>query len=392
MEGNTLPIKYVVIDSRAQTEKLLPYIGVRKCCLESLSMAALAGRITARRAAKRLSCKQAPQPLQNAYVQKRVIFYDLETSIVAKRKASDPVFPKGMTRRNLIVEIGAVDSPATGGSSTFHRLVDPRIENLSLVETLALTNQNARGTFTFWNKLFYEKKIITKEEKRERRNMPVEEQAILYDTLFDADVFVPAKKALSEFIAFCILGRSVSNTPILVAHNGKSFDHNILRHHCHKLHLPQLSCEMYDSIPVARQIIPGLRSYSLGALHDRLVGIGFQQHHALADAHALNRICKALAEREGLSDVSCLWSKSHGSLTSIKGVGAKTSKTIRNAGYSLLTLHEAVLERETCPSPLRKSLRNHKSLWKTLRKKWIKEEKKQASKKRNTRRERSKSI
>lgn len=357
-------------------------------------MATLAARITARKAAKRLSCKSAAQSLQNAYVPKRVIFYDLETSIVAKRKASDPVYPKGMTRRNLIVEIGAVDSPATGGSScTFHRLVDPRIEHLSLMETLNVTNQNARGTFNFWNKLFYEKKFITKEEKRERRHMPVDEQAVLYDAMFDADLFVPAKKALSEFIAFCILGTSVSNAPILVAHNGRSFDHNILRHHCHRLHLPQLACEMHDSIPVARQILPGLKSYSLGALHDRLIGVEFQQHHALADAHALNRICRALTKHEGLPDVSCLWSKSHGSLTSIKGVGAKTSKTLRRVGYSLPTLHAEVLERETCPSPVKKSLRNHKSLWKTLRKKWLKEEeRKQASKKRNTTRRRSKSI
>lgn len=355
-------------------------------------MAALAARITARKAAKRMSCKRVPQRLQNVYVPKRVIFYDLETSIVAKRKASDPVFPKGMTRRNLIVEIGAVDSPATDGSSTFHRLIDPRIEHLSLLETLKLTNQNARGTFNFWNKLFYEKKIITKEEKRERRHMPVEEQAVLYDAMFDADLFVSAKKALSEFIAFCILGTSVSRIPILVAHNGRSFDHNILRHHCHRLHLPQLSCEMHDSIPVARQILPGLKSYSLGALHDRLIGVEFQQHHALADAHALNRICRVLTKHEGLPDVSCLWSKSHGSLTSIKGVGAKTSKTLRSVGYSLPTLHAAVLERETCPSPLKKSLRNHKSLWKSLRKKWTKEEKKQALKKRNARRKRSKSI
>lgn len=355
-------------------------------------MATLAARITARKAAKRGSCKRVPQSLQNAYVPKRVIFYDLETSIVAKRKASDPAFPKGMTRRNLIVEIGAVDSPAIGDSSTFHMLVDPRIEHLSLMETLNITNQNARGTFTFWNKLFYEKKIITREEKRERRHMPIEEQAELYDTLFDTDLFVPAKKALSEFIAFCILGTSVSSTPILVAHNGRSFDHNILRHHCHRLHLPQLTCKMHDSIPVARQILPGLKSYSLGALHNKLIGVEFQQHHALADAHALNRICQALTKHEDLPDVSCLWSKTHGSLTSIKGVGAKTSKTLRGVGYSLPTLHAEVLNSETCPSPVKKSLRNHKSLWKTLRKKWLKEERKQASKKRNATRRRSKSI
>jgi DNA polymerase III epsilon subunit-like protein len=258
------------------------------------------------------------------------------------------------------------------------------------METLNLTNQNVRGTFNFWNKLFCEKKIISGEEKRSRKRMPVEEQAALYDALFDSDAFVPVKKALSEFTAFCILGR-VSDAPILVAHNGRSFDHNIVRHHCHRLCLPQFPCEMYDSIPVARQIVPGLKSYSLGALHDRLVGTEFDHHHALADAHALHRICTALAKYEELPDVSCLWSASHGSLTSIKGVGAKTSKNLRGAGYSLPTLRETVLERETCPSPIKKTLRNHKSLWKKLRKKWTKEEQR-AAKARVERRRRSKSV
>ena len=299
-----------------------------------------------------------------------------------------------MTRRNLIVEIGAVDSPRSaqsGPSETFHKLVDPRFEDLTLLETLHSSNQNVRGTLTFWNKLFCEKNIISKEEHRERRHMPVEEQTLLYDALFDTDMFVSAKKALSEFIAFCILGENVTEDPILVAHNGRSFDHNIVRHHCHRLRLPQFQCQMLDSIPIAKQIMPGLKSYSLGALHDRLIGTDFEHHHALADAHALHRICRTLAKYEQLPCVSCLWSKSHGSLTSIKGIGAKTSKTLRGAGYDLPSLRETVLARETCPSPIKKVVRNHTNLWKRLRKKWTKEEKRAAAK-RVEKRRRSKSV
>lgn len=341
-------------------------------------MAALASRS----AAKKLSHKRALKKFQNGKLQnfqksqiaKRVIFYDLETSIVAKRKACDPVFPKGMTRRNLIVEIGAVDHHAGHASTTFHRLVDPRFKHLTLKQTLHATNQNIKATFRFWNKLFHEKKMITDEEFKNRKRMSYEEQADLYDAFFDDESFVPAKAAISDFIAYCIHGRHISQMPILVAHNGNSFDHSILRHHCYRLCLPQLSCNMVDSIPIARQIKPQYRSYSLNYLHDKLVGVEFQHHHALADAHALYRICKALHKIENLADVSYLWSKTHGSLTSLKGVGVKTSKALQDAGFDLPTLRAAVLQSEYCPTTLSKTIRNHKSLWQNLRKKWMKEE------------------
>lgn len=307
---------------------------------------------------------------QSKAIARRVVFYDLETSIVARRKPSDPVFPKGMTRRNLIVEIGAVDHQQGQASSTFHRLVDPRLKHLTLIQTLTTTNQNPKATFRFWNKLFYEKKMITEKERAERKHMSVKELAALYDVFFDSEAFVNAKTAISEFIAFCIHGRKITDTPILVAHNGKSFDHSILRHHCYRLRLPQLSCKMYDSIPIARQIKPGLRSYALNHLHEKLVGVDFEHHHALADAHALLRICKALGSMENLADVSFLWSTSHGSFTSLKGVGPKTAKAFRDAGYDLPTLRATVLQLEECPEVLCKSIRNHKSLWQKLRKKW----------------------
>ena len=69
---------------------------------------------------------------------KRIVFYDLETSIVSKARDYEPFSTniKGMKRRNLIVEIGAVDMNTPGidpHSSTFHRLVVSLVVFFSLL-------------------------------------------------------------------------------------------------------------------------------------------------------------------------------------------------------------------------------------------------------------------
>lgn len=305
---------------------------------------------------------------------RRVVFYDLETSIVSKARTHEPFSTniKGMKRRNLIVEIGAVDMNVPGAdpySSTFHRLVDPRMRNMTLAETLQLTNQNVHRTLMYWNKLFSQKKMIEKQSK----SVPVEEQLAVFEDLFDSSEFVTTKRALSQFIGFCLGRQQIPDTPILVAHCGKSFDHQIVRAFCHRLHLPQFGNYMLDSLPAARRILPRLKSHSLGNLHNKLIGTDFDfAHHAMADAHALFRVCKALAERESLSHVSDLWSDYYADLTHIRGIGPQTSKSLRLAGYDTATLRACVLANETCPQKLKKVIRNHKSLWKGMRKKWAK--------------------
>ena len=125
-------------------------------------------RISARRARalKRVAKSAAkPHPIKSDH--KRIVFYDLETSIVSKARDHEPFSTniKGMKRRNLIVEIGAVDMNIPGVdpySSTFHRLVDPRLDNMTLAETLQTTNQNVHRTLMYWNKLFSQKKMIYK--------------------------------------------------------------------------------------------------------------------------------------------------------------------------------------------------------------------------------------
>ena len=207
--------------------------------------------------------------------------------------------------------------------------------------------------------------------KKMDKSVPLEDQLAVFDQLFDQEEFVTTRRALSQFFAFCLGKQQVPDTPLLVAHAGKSFDHQIVRAYLHRLHLPQFGNFMVDSLPVARRILPRLKSHSLGQLHGRLIGTDFEfAHHAMADAHALCRVCKALAEREGLLHVSYLWSDQAADLTHIRGIGPRTSKNLRLAGYDTATLRACVLANKECPQPLKKCIRNHKSLWKSLRKKW----------------------
>lgn len=333
-------------------------------------------RVSAKRAAiLRKAAKKFAGMHKRTTPARRVVFYDLETSIVAKTRAFEPFSTgiKGMKRRNLIVEIGAVDWDSTNNasnlSSTFHQLVDPREPNLSLSQTLELTNQNSSRTLMYWGRLFSEKKMVSKDLKK----ASIGDQILAYEELFDGDNFVSTKRAMSLFIAFCLGKQRVPETPLLVAHGGKSFDHQIVRAYCRRLHLPQFGNYMVDSLPVARRILPRLKSHNLGNLHNKLIGTDFDfAHHAMADAHALLRVCRTLAEREDLANVSDLWSDTAASLTTLPGVGARTSKHLRQAGYDMATLRASVMSNDTCPGELKKAIRNHRSLWKSLRKKWAK--------------------
>lgn len=324
--------------------------------------------------ARRLADMARRAKTRNTRSQRRVVFYDLETSIVSKAREYEPFCTgiRGMKRRNLIVEIGAVDwdvDDAPARSSTFHQLVDPRLEHSTLAETFEITNQNPKRTLSYWIKLFGEKKMVEKS----LRKATIEDQIRAFDTLFDGGDFTHTKRALSLFIAFCLGQQRAPETPLLVAHAGKSFDHQIVRAFCHRLHLPQFGNYMVDSLHVARRILPRLKSHSLGSLHNKLIGTDFEfAHHAMADAHALLRVCRALAQSEELAHVSDLWSDTVASLTQLRGIGPRTAKLLRQEGYDMPTLRACVMSNEACPDELKRAIRNHKSLWKSLRKKWAK--------------------
>ena len=309
---------------------------------------------------------------------RRCVFYDLETSIVSRGKHVPLGMPfrvlstvpetssvtfglKHGMRRNLIVEIGAVDVDATGHRTTFHRFLDPRIEHLTLSETFHVTGQSVEATLRFWQKLFGEKKMLAPFPK----DALASERMAAFDALFDQPQFMSPHRALSHFIAYVYGTDGADANPLLIAHNGASFDAPILRAYLHRCKLPPLDREwMVDSIPVIKRAVPRLKSYTLGALHRKLVGVPFQAHHASSDALALMRVCQTTALIEGVS-LHRLWSKTNPPLTSVKGIGPKTSKALRERGIEdLQTLEKLVRENSECP------LKCLQHVWKSLKRKY----------------------
>lgn len=301
---------------------------------------------------------------------RRVVFYDLETSIVARAREGAPR-PRAAGRRNLIVEIGAVCDQG----HTFHRLVDPRRHGMSLQETFEHTGQNPERTLRFWQKLFAEKELLPRRGRRSgggRRQRSaaegLEARCARMELLFDGDAFVTTRSALTQFTQFVFRADTPAAPPLLVAHNGASFDHSIVRAHTQRLALPAFDpATLKDSLRPARQLLPHLKSHALSNLHTHLVREPFRAHHALSDAVALSRVCRALAAREHVP-LHQLWTAQ--SLTSLRGVGPKTARALRNAGYTCDRLKQAVRSHPACPPELRACIRNHKSLWRRLRKKW----------------------
>ena len=87
---------------------------------------------------------------------------------------------------------------------------------------------------------------------------------------------------------------------VLCAHNCRSFDSRFLFNELQKLSLslPRSVLGMVDTRPVFIQALPGQRSYSLGQLHQSVVGEAFVAHSAVEDVAAL---CRTL-ERSFISD------------------------------------------------------------------------------------------
>lgn len=99
---------------------------------------------------------------------------------------------------------------------------------------------------------------------------------------------ISARDALSDFIDFVC---SFRTKPILVGHNIKRYDYNVLSHNMKALGLWQKfheSCYGFvDTIEVSRRIHPGLPSYSQPELVGRFCGYTYNGHNALADTRAL---------------------------------------------------------------------------------------------------------
>ena len=92
-----------------------------------------------------------------------------------------------------------------------------------------------------------------------------------------------------EFSGF-IGKHSAVRQAILVAHNGKRYDHRILAHHgC------AYKCLAADSLVWFQKKSPGRNSYSLKNLHTELFNSGVPAgHNAMPDVHAVLRVMNAL--------------------------------------------------------------------------------------------------
>ena len=258
---------------------------------------------------------------------KRCVFYDLETSYSGPWREGLFKGKKGASRRNLIVEIGAISLP---DRLVFHRLVDPRLKHTDLKTTLEATGQDVRRTLKSWTRLFQEKGLLDKDSDGDGMAR--------LDRLFsDRELFVSSKAAVAHFTRYVYNGST--QCPLIAAHSGRTFDHNVLRHTTMRLKLPQLDAKrMVDTIPVARRCVPGLKSYALGPLYKHLFGEGFEMaHHALADVNAMVRVVSHLSQQEKIP-VHALWETSNSKnapLVALRGVGPKTAAALREAGAFL---------------------------------------------------------
>ena len=97
-------------------------------------------------------------------------------------------------------------------------------------------------------------------------------------------------KALEDFLDFLA---DIKN-PVLVSHNGKSFDFIILyRVAAITKLLPRFKLCVYgflDSLPLCRNLLRGHPKYSLTALYSALLKEDFEAHDALEDCKALEKI------------------------------------------------------------------------------------------------------
>jgi len=83
---------------------------------------------------------------------------------------------------------------------------------------------------------------------------------------------------------------------IFLAHNGARFDHRILQHHLIQagVNIPP-NWRFCDSIPLVKSMLPGMKKYNLGYLHNSVFGcLPRNFHHARDDVGALWKVIKEI--------------------------------------------------------------------------------------------------
>ena len=123
---------------------------------------------------------------------------------------------------------------------------------------------------------------------------------------------IEMQEALKKFDAFVDAAKPILGKVVLVAHNGRSFDHKILRGSYERANCKLADRAYLDSWhDITKKGWPKQRSHKLQDLHRALCCDSMLQpkwHHALDDAEALSEIVFATAIEETAQRPSQAWS------------------------------------------------------------------------------------
>lgn len=120
---------------------------------------------------------------------------------------------------------------------------------------------------------------------------------------------VPLNEALIQVNDFI---KSINNQklPLLVAHNGRGFDHRILKGNLQKCKLPMLDVLYSDSLhDITKKTFPNFHSHSLSYLHRTLCknSNSFNWHTAYDDTLGLVEVIVECAYQECLNNLDNVW-------------------------------------------------------------------------------------
>lgn len=96
----------------------------------------------------------------------------------------------------------------------------------------------------------------------------------------------------------------ISKTPgvPLVAHNGDTFDMNVIRDCCRYFGMELPALEYFDSLRVAQRTWPEFDNHRLPTLGEKF-GINYLAHDALEDSRTCGEIVRLAAEKHGVKSV-----------------------------------------------------------------------------------------
>jgi len=100
----------------------------------------------------------------------------------------------------------------------------------------------------------------------------------------------------ADLVSWINTASSHDGIVVFLAHNGARFDHRILKHHLEQTGMPiPPNWRFCDSLPLIKQLAPGMKKYNLGYLHKAFFGCEPPNfHHARDDVDALWNVIKKI--------------------------------------------------------------------------------------------------